>query len=101
MKMKTIKSERIRHGLTQEQLSNLVGVPVRTIQNWESGIRKCPGYVEKMILEKLNQTFNQPDYKTILEEILDMLKGDLKTLHNSYTEHYVENIINEIEDSLK
>ena len=89
--------ERIKNGLTQEQLSNMTGVPVRTIQNWESGIRKCPGYVEKMILDKLNQ----PDYKTILEEILDMLKGDLKHLKNADTKQYVENVICDIEDSLK
>lgn len=95
--MTTIKTERIKNGLTQEQLSNMTGVPVRTIQNWESGIRKCPGYVEKMILDKLNQ----PDYKTILEEILDMLKGDLKHLKNTDTKQYVENVICDIEDSLK
>lgn len=95
--MTTIKAERIRQGLTQEQLSKMTDIPVRTIQNWESGIRKCPSYVEKMILDKLNQ----PDYKTILEEILDMLKSDLKLLKNSNTKQYVENVIGEIEDSLK
>ena len=78
--MNNIKSERIRHNLTQEQVSNITGVPVRTIQNWESGIRKCPDYVEKMILDKLNQMFDQPDYKTILEEILEMLKSDMTTV---------------------
>ena len=95
--MTTIKNERIKYGLTQEQLSKMTDIPVRTIQNWESGIRKCPGYVEKMILDKLNQ----PDYKTILEEILDMLKSDLKHLKNHDTKQYVENVIGEIEDSLK
>ncbi len=44
---------------------------------------------------------NQPDYKTILEEILDMLKSDLKHLKNNDTKQYVENVIGEIEDSLK
>lgn len=95
--MTTIKSERIKHGLTQEQLSKMTDIPVRTIQNWESGIRKCPSYVEKMILDKLNQ----PDYKTILEEVMDMMKSDLKHLKNSDTKQYVENVIGEIEDSLK
>lgn len=95
--MNSIKTERIKHGLTQEQLSSITEIPVRTIQNWESGIRKCPSYVEKMILDKLNQ----PDYKTILEEILDMLKSDMKHLKNSDTKQYVENVIGEIEDSLK
>ena len=94
--MTTIKSERIKHGLTQEQLSKMTDIPVRTIQNWESEIRKCPSYVEKMIFDKLNQ----PDYKTILEEILDMLKGDVRYLKGD-TKQYVENVIDEIEDSLK
>lgn len=52
--MKTIKSERIRLGLTQHQLADLLGIPFRTIQNWETGQRKCPDYVERLILEKLN-----------------------------------------------
>lgn len=95
--MTTIKNERIRQGLTQEQLSKMFDIPVRTIQNWESEIRKCPSYVEKMILDKLNQ----PDYKTILEEVMDMMKSDLKHLKNNDTKQYVENVIGEIEDSLK
>ena len=99
--MKTIKSERIRLGLTQHQLAEITGVPFRTIQNWEGGQRKCPDYVEKMIIDKLNQIFDQPDYKTVLEEILDMMKSDLKHLKNSETKQYVENVIGEIEDSLK
>lgn len=94
--MNVIKAERIKHGLTQEQLSSITEIPVRTIQNWESEIRKCPSYVEKMILDKLNQ----PDYKTVLEEILDMMKSDLKHLKPD-AQQYVENVIDEIEDSLK
>ena len=43
----------------------------------------------------------QQDYKTILEEILDMLKGDLKHLKSDESKQYVENVIGEIEDSLK
>lgn len=52
--MKTIKSERIRLGLTQRQLADLTGIPFRTIQNWETGQRKCPDYVERLVLEKLS-----------------------------------------------
>ena len=60
--MKTIKSERIRLGLTQHQLADLTGIPFRTIQNWETGQRKCPEYVEKLVLEKL-QRMGEPDQK--------------------------------------
>lgn len=99
--MKTIKSERVRLGLSQQQLSEITGVPFRTIQNWEGGQRKCPDYVEKMILDKLNQMFDRLNYKTILEEILEMMKDDLTFITNDDTKRYVKNVINEIEDSLK
>jgi putative transcriptional regulator len=55
--METIKSERIRLGLTQHQLAEITGVPFRTLQNWEGGKRKCPDYVEKLLLFYLHQTF--------------------------------------------
>ena len=99
--MKTIKSERIRHGLTQQKVAEITGVPLRTIQNWEGGQRKCPEYVERMVLDKLNRMFDEPDYKSILEETLDMLKSDLQHLKNADTKRYVENVISDVEDSLK
>jgi DNA-binding transcriptional regulator YiaG len=34
--------------LTQKQVSEITGIPVRTIQNWEAGVRKCPDYVTNM-----------------------------------------------------
>ena len=45
-----IKDERLKLGLTQQQLADLTGIPFRTIQNWEGGQRKCPEYVEKLLL---------------------------------------------------
>ncbi len=41
------------------------------------------------------------DYKTILEEILEMLEGDLQTLKTEEAKKYVTNVIEEIKDSLK
>ena len=41
------------------------------------------------------------DYKTILEEILEMLEGDLQTLKTEEAQKYVSNVIQEIKDSLK
>lgn len=49
----TIQEARQEAGLTQKQVFELIGVPVRTLQNWEAGIRVCPLYVEKLIVEKL------------------------------------------------
>lgn len=45
-----IRYARMQYGLTQQQLADLTGIPHRTIQNWEGGQRKCPDYVEKLLL---------------------------------------------------
>lgn len=37
-----IKEIRTQFGLSQSQFANFVGIPVRTLQSWESGHRKCP-----------------------------------------------------------
>lgn len=41
------------------------------------------------------------DYKTILEEILEMMESDLQTLKTEEAKKYVANVIEEIKDSLK
>lgn len=41
------------------------------------------------------------NYKTILEEILEMLESDLQTLKTDEAQKYVANVIEEIKDSLK
>lgn len=92
----TIKGLRIQAGMTQKAFAEYLGIPHRTIQNWEGGQRTCPEYVEKMILDKLHQR----DYKTILEEIMDMLKSDLPHLKTEEAKNYVTNVIDEIKDSL-
>ena len=49
----TIKEAREEAGLTQKEVFQILEIPVRTQQNWESGLRICPIYVEKLIVEKL------------------------------------------------
>jgi len=49
----TIKEAREEAGLTQKEVYQILEIPVRTQQNWESGLRICPIYVEKLIVEKL------------------------------------------------
>lgn len=99
--MKSIKTERIRLGLTQHQLANLTGIPFRTIQNWEGGQRKCPDYVERLVLEKLEQTFDHPDYKAVLEDLLDCLERDMKYLKTDEAKTITANTITAIKESLK
>lgn len=49
----TIKEARKKAGLTQKEVHELIGVPVRTLQNYEAGVRDCPEWVEKLLIEKL------------------------------------------------
>lgn len=57
--MNKIKEKRIELGLTQQQLADLTGIPFRTIQNWEGGQRKCPEYVERLLLFYLDNNIKK------------------------------------------
>ena len=52
-KMKEIKEARLKAGLTQQEMSDLLEIPKRTIEEWEGGRRKCPEYTKKLILRDL------------------------------------------------
>lgn len=49
-----IKEIRKAAGITQKEFSELLGIPIDTVKSWESGRRKSPEWVEKLITEKLN-----------------------------------------------
>ena len=51
--MRTIREARKFAGLTQAKMSELLGIPKRTIENQESGSRKCPEWAERLVVEKL------------------------------------------------
>ena len=57
----TIKEARIAANLTQQQMSDLLGIPKRTIGDWECGVRTPPEYVERLIIEKLKSIAEQGD----------------------------------------
>ena len=42
-----------RSGLSLTKLSVILGIPYRTIQDWNSGKHKCPDYVLHLIEYKL------------------------------------------------
>lgn len=48
-----IREARIRSGLTQREMSSETGIPLRTIENWETGTRTPAAWVEKLAVEKL------------------------------------------------
>ena len=54
----TIKEARKAVGLTQQGLSNWLNIPRRTIEDWERGVRQCPEWCEKLLVEKI-LTYNK------------------------------------------
>lgn len=43
------KELRIKHGFTMEEIHELTGIPLRTIQNWEYGMRNMPDHLYRLL----------------------------------------------------
>lgn len=56
-----IKETRKKYKLTQKQLSEMTGIPMRTVQNWETGKRSCPEYTEKLIEYYVRRTMEESE----------------------------------------
>lgn len=59
----TIKEARLKAGLTQARMSELLEIPKRTIGDWETGTRKPPIYVEKLIVRELERIAEENNNK--------------------------------------
>lgn len=51
--MNKIKEKREQLNLTREELCKTFDIPYRTLQSWEIGDRKPPKYVEKLLLNAM------------------------------------------------
>lgn len=49
-----IKETRAEYSITQREMSEILEIPLRTIENWESGKRKPSKWVEKLIIDNLS-----------------------------------------------
>lgn len=50
-----IKKTRIDAGLTQIQVKELLGIPTRTLQDWESGRRNPAPWLETMVIREIKR----------------------------------------------
>lgn len=55
MVSRTIKEARQAAGLSQQGVTDALGIPRRTLQDWESGKRTPPGWAEALVVEKLEK----------------------------------------------
>ena len=49
----SIRSLIAASGMTQKAFAECLSIPLRTVENWVSGARKCPEYVISLIEYKL------------------------------------------------
>lgn len=52
---KSIREICEKYNLSQTELSKRFGIPLRTVQNWHSGVRNPPPYVVAMIEKILDK----------------------------------------------
>ena len=53
--MNVFKAIRENSSMTMTEFGNYFGIPFRTIQNWEHGVRKCPDYLLDLMEYKLKK----------------------------------------------
>lgn len=53
--MSAIREARQAAGLSQQGVADTLGIPKRTLQDWESGKRTPPGWAEALVIEKLEK----------------------------------------------
>ena len=54
----SIKDICLTYGYNQTELAHKFGIPLRTVQNWHSNVRKPPDYVIRMIVTILEYEKN-------------------------------------------
>lgn len=60
-----IKNMRKEAGMTQKMFSDFFGIPVRTLQDWEAGVRKPPEYVVRLLPYKLKVEWDYKEHKKL------------------------------------
>lgn len=51
----TFAELRAASGMTQKRFSEYFHVPLRTVENWSSGVSRCPEYLLELMLYKLEK----------------------------------------------
>lgn len=51
----SLKELRKAVGFTRDDVEDELGIPVRTLENWENGYRNCPDYVEDILRDFLKK----------------------------------------------
>ena len=48
-----IEEARKARGMSRKDVSRKLGIPYRSLENWENGLSKCPDYVERLVVAEI------------------------------------------------
>ena len=48
-----IEEARKKQGMSRKDVSRKLGIPYRSLENWEKGLSKCPDYVERLVVAEI------------------------------------------------
>lgn len=48
-----IEEARKARGMSRKDVSRKLGIPYRSLENWEKGLSKCPDYVERLAVAEI------------------------------------------------
>lgn len=94
--MNRIKEYRTKTNMTQSDLSYYLGIPKRTIEDWEVGKRNPAPWVEELIIRQLEELihpclmkkllnrFSDLAYEKLLTENYNVFSDDRKFSHDDY-----------------
>lgn len=82
----TIRDARKAAGLTQQKMADMMDIPKRTIEDWESERSTPPSYVEKLViaeLERIGKMMNEIRYMSIDEREHETYATPFETLEEA------------------
>jgi len=88
--MKTSKEIRDLLGISRAEFSRKYGIPIRTLENWDSGTRKAPEWI-LVLLERIAKEDKIMDNKPFTKE--NLMQSGLSEDDADKVVDFVENII--------
>ena len=79
-----IKDARIAIGMSRAEMHRVFEIPIRTLEDWDSGKRNPPVWAEKLILEKLERMSEQTKSES-QPSVICRLKSLSEELQQSHT----------------
>ena len=67
--MESLKRKRVAAGLSQQAMSDILQIPKRTLENWETCSRIPPDYVKAFITQNLNKILDEQKGAIFMKKI--------------------------------